>query len=95
MNHTIEDRYTELLNNIEGIDHRSIPIYAREFTRRHKRGWAIPVSTYQRCRDLLYYKESLERNSPYYVDLFKIEDRNNLKIVLLDLYKTIKIRQII
>lgn len=87
------DRYKELLYNIEGIEESMVPIYAAELARRHVAGWAIPISTYRRNRDLLVYKSSLDRNSPYYIDLLKIEDRNDLKVVLKDLCFTMKIKK--
>lgn len=87
------DRYKEVLYNIEGIKESDVPVYAQELAGRSIAGWAIPTSTYKRCKELLLYKENLERNSPYYVDLLKIEDRNNLKIVLLDLCHTMKIKK--
>ena len=92
MKRTVYSKYLELLYNIEGIEEIMVPIYAKELYKRHINGWAIPVSTYRRCKDLLFYKESLGRNSAYYVDILKIEDRNNLKHVLLDLCNTIEIR---
>lgn len=88
---TILDKYLEVLYNVEGLEESLIPIYARELHKRHQAGWRIPTSTYTRCKDLLFYKDSLNRHSPYYVDLLKIEDRNNLKVVLLDLCHTMKI----
>lgn len=62
--YNLNDRYKELLYNIEGIKESDVLNYARELTRRSQSGWIIPVSTYRRCKDLLLYKESLERNSP-------------------------------
>lgn len=93
MKKSILDRYKEVLSNIEGIIESDIESFSNELYRRHSHGWTLPTSTYSRCKELLFYKESLERNSPYYVDLLKIEDRNNLKIVLKDLYHTIKIKR--
>lgn len=90
---SISDKYREILYNIEGIEESDIPMYLEELLRRHRLGWVLPVTTYRRCKDLLYYKESLGRNSPYYADLLKIEDRNNLKAVLLDIYRTIRIKR--
>lgn len=92
-NSSISDTYREILSNIEGINDSEVDKYAEEFARRQKRGWTLPITTYRRCKDILYYKESLSRNSPYYVDLLKIEDRNNLKVVLLDLIHTIRIKE--
>lgn len=88
---SILDRYLEVLYNIEGLDQSLVPVYARALYGRHQAGWRIPTSTYSRCKELLFYKESLGRHSPYYVDLLKIEDRNNLKVVLSDLCHTMRI----
>ena len=92
-NLTVKDRYRELLSNIEGMSTKDVETYSRELYRRNRHGWTIPISTYRRCKDLLLYKESLERHSPYYVDLLRIEDRNNLKIVLSDICKTIRVTE--
>ena len=88
----IRERYRELISNIEGIPDSNIDPFADELYRRHSRGWAVPSSTYARCKHILYYKESLDRPSPYYIDLLKIEDRDALKVVLKDLYNTIKVK---
>lgn len=89
---SIYDRYFIVVSSIKDIEENRVIPFTRELVRRHSSGWTIPMSTYNRCKDLLFYKESLERHSPYYVDLLKIADIKNLRSVLTDLYHTIKIK---
>ena len=92
MRKSILEKYLDELYQMKELDADSIYPFAKELERRHRGGWRIPTSCYVRCKELLIYKESLERNSPYYVDLLKIENKDDLHTVLLDIYRTIKIR---
>lgn len=89
---SIEEKYADILESIEEVNENLLPIYAKEFACRHRLGYRIPISTYTRCKDILFYKESLHRPSPYYRDLFSITNEDHLKTVILDLYMTIQLR---
>lgn len=93
MRESVYDRYYRIVDNIEEIPKERVSLFVKELTRRHLRGWRIPNSTYLKLKNLLYYKESLERNSPYYIDLLKIENTSDLKTVIINLYNTIKIKE--
>lgn len=92
MNSKILLEYKKLVEHINAIPDSMKDKFSEELYRRHKGGWRLPPSVYLRRRDILFYKESLERNSPYYIDLLKIEDQHNLELVLIDLYNTIRIK---
>ena len=84
-------QYIGILECIEEIPANVREEFAGELYRRHVGKWALPVSTYRRCKKLLFQKKTSER-SPYYYDLFKIENKDNLKVVLIDIYNTMRVR---
>lgn len=88
----LEEVYREILDTFPDLTESQKSIYAEEFASRQRNGWRIPISTYNRCKEILYYKESLERPSPYYVDIFKINNYDHIKIVIRDLMKTVRIK---
>ena len=85
----IYEQYLNIVMTMSDIENKNV--FVKELVKRHRGGQRLPDSVYQKRKSLLYYKKSLERNSPYYVDLLKIESTDHLKLVLMDIYETIKL----
>lgn len=87
---TIYDKYYRILSNIDTLSTDQVNVYSYIFTVRHKRAAKLPESIVGLHNDSLYYKDTLGKHSPYYVDLLKIEDISILNTILLDIIDTIK-----
>lgn len=77
-------KYYNLLSNLKDkYTEEQISVYSYILTVRQSRGQRIPTSLTPIYNDKLHYKLSLQRPSPYYVDLHKIENLND-KLFLID-----------
>lgn len=88
MRKPIYEQYLNIVMTMDEIEDKNN--FVKELVRRHREHRRISDSTYSRCKNILYYKESLGRNSPYYVDLLKIENIEDQKVVLKDIHSSIK-----